>query len=572
MTFLPICAGKTEVRGSVIHERVCAVCVLAALVLAWPAVLPAQIAELDPRIEAQLRDRGSARVVVALDTQQFSLTDPTQRRKQIQGAQTAVLSALPDARVQRFSRAPGFAGRLNREQLEALRADPRVHRIDLDAGGRGGLAQSVPLIGADQLQSLGFRGAGSVVAILDTGFDANHSELAGALTDEACFLDFDGAIDGAGRCPGGSDRQFGAGAATDDQGHGTRVAGIVAARGPVIGPGVAPASQVLAIKVLDDNGPAGTFNFFSELVAALEYILDERPEVDVINLSLGTNQRFTGDCDTDTSFNMLGAEVVAQLNARGTLVVSISQNDGDASTITSPGCLSGVVAVGASDAGDNVWPFSNSSASVDLVAPGVGITTTNRGNRQVTVDGTSFAAPHVSACAAILRSAGVPFGELRQRLTSSPVIVQDTRNGLSFPRLDCLSALQQEFVIGPGVSGTWFETDSPGQGLLVSVLSDDRMLVFWFTYDPDGRPLWLLGDGTFSGGTAELDVIYDPAGPSFGPDFDPDEFVAESWGTFTLRFLSCSEAVFDWASTLTEFGSGQQQLSRLSTTAGLACD
>jgi subtilisin family serine protease len=219
---------------------------------------------------------------------------------------------------------PAFAAvARSREALERMAADPRVRRIDLDVGGTGSLTASVPTIGADHRHTRNNRGAGVVVAILDTGIDTDHPDLADALVHEACFGDNNSSIDGTGFCPNGSDRQTGAGAAEDDAGHGTHVAGIVASNGTVSGAGMAPDASIVAIKVLDNCSLAGCFNAFSEIVAALDYIIaNPQLNVRVISMSLGTSSLFAGACDDSAAYTMAGAAAVNTLRTRSWIRIS----------------------------------------------------------------------------------------------------------------------------------------------------------------------------------------------------------------------------------------------------------
>jgi subtilisin family serine protease len=191
-----------------------------------------------------------------------------------------------DFRVRhKYQAVPALAGKVTETGLSKLVANPNVLRIDLDVGGTGHLIESVPLIRANEQHALGFTGNGVVVAVLDTGIDSGHVDLFDDLIHEECFLDFDGSIDGTGRCPNGSDRQTGAGAAQDGAGHGTATTGIVTSRGTVSSVGVAPDAEIVAIKVLDNTGFAGTFQFVAEIVAALDFIINNRPDVNVVNMS-----------------------------------------------------------------------------------------------------------------------------------------------------------------------------------------------------------------------------------------------------------------------------------------------
>ena len=277
----------------------------------------AQPTVIGPGVLEAVRDRGSARVVVALDVDvddAAAAATPRERlaslRTRVAVAQAGALSSVADHELRvtrRYAAVPAVAGIARSESaLRRLAARPGVRRIDLDVGGTGSLATSVPFIGADARHADGNDGEGVVVAILDTGIDSDHPDLADDVLDQACFGDDDGAIDGAGYCPDGSDRQTGAGAAEDDAGHGTHVAGIVTSRGTVSGAGVAPGAGIVAVKVLDDCSFAGCFSAFSEIVAALDYIIANNATlgVQLINMSLGTSALYDGDCDASTAGNM----------------------------------------------------------------------------------------------------------------------------------------------------------------------------------------------------------------------------------------------------------------------------
>ena len=369
-------------------------------------------------------------------------------RSEVASIQDAVLSTLEpfDFRLKfRYEAVPALAGQVTQAGLNKLVAHPDVRRIDLDVGGTGALANSVPVIDADSWHAKGITGKGVVAAVFDTGIDSDHADLADDLIHQECFLDEDGAINGVGDCPNGSDRQSGAGAAESGLHHGIMTTGIITSRGTISSVGVAPDTQIVSIKMLDDTPPAGIFTFYSELVAALDFIINNRPDVDVINMSLGTDILFTGDCDNTGSFNMAGAAAINTLRANGVISFASSMNNGSGTQMASPACLSNVVSVGATDNADTVAAFTNSNAFLDLMAPGVNITSTGLANGTAAGSGTSFASPHAAGCAALLLEAGVAVtpDEIEARLKASPVAVTDATNGLQFPRIDCFEAGDQ---------------------------------------------------------------------------------------------------------------------------------
>jgi hypothetical protein len=135
--------------------------------------------------------------------------------------------------------------------LEQANGRSDVRRVDLDVGGSGHLAQSVPLIQADKVHALGFTGRGVTVAVLDSGLATTHPDLSDALLSEQCFCTN---ADGTGCCPDGSTQQSGPGSAEDDQGHGTNVTGIITSAGRIAPVGVAPDAGIVAVKVIDSQG------------------------------------------------------------------------------------------------------------------------------------------------------------------------------------------------------------------------------------------------------------------------------------------------------------------------------
>lgn len=432
-------------------------------------------------------------------------------------AAEALVRAVPATEIRlerRFETVPALAATVSPAGLAALLDDPSVLRIDLDLGGEGALAQAVPLIGASALHGSGVTGAGSVVAIVDSGYDASHADLADSLDGEACFCSGSG-----GCCPGGGTSRSGPGSAADDNGHGTHVAGIVTGNGDVAPIGVAPGAKVVAVKVLDaSNG----FCCTSDVVAALDWIAVQRPDVDAVNLSLGTFARFEGECDSATSFTQALAAAVAALRARGIAVFASSGNEGSATTMTAPACLRHVVSVGAVYDGDvgsqavlcppgvvdaatsaeKVTCFTNSNATLDVVAPGAPILGPKLGGGTITYYGTSMASPMVAGCAALIRQAkpSAAVASIETAVRVSPFTGTDVKNGRVFPRLFCPTALAaagadtSPCVRGPQVACllggrfevkvTWRTAGGSGDAAVMSFggqrAESDQSAFYWF--------------------------------------------------------------------------------------------
>lgn len=436
-------------------------------------------------IEA-LRSDGFATIMIALHdptNTEVEYYDLSRLQLTVAEAQESVLSSLNASdflTTNRYRAIPAISGKLFTEfGLAKLSANSYVKRIDLDVGGAGSLGMSVPLIGAGTWHNVGILGQGIVVAVLDSGADTDHSDLAPAIIDQACFLDADGSINGIGYCPNGSDRQYGPGSAEDDAGHGTHVTGIIASRGNRSSPGVAPGVSIVSIKVTTGPTFAGTFFYFSEVVAGLDYILTERPDVQIVNMSLVTNAQFVGNCDNTTAWNMAGAAAINTLRSRGVIAFASSGNRGG-SLMSSPACLSSVVSVGASNNNDTVASFTDSNSTTDLMAPGVGIAAPGMGDSTVQASGTSMASPHAAGCAALLiasREAVTP-DQIETRLKASTPRVYNPRNGLTYPRIECsVKPLASVLLSGP-TAGT---VDLPYQYLAVTnpITATQPISYFW---------------------------------------------------------------------------------------------
>ena len=243
------------------------------------------------------------------------------------------------------------------------------------------------------------------VAILDTGVDTAHPELAHAIAAEADFVNLDGldTTDFIGDISG-YDR-----AAGDEVGHGTHVAGIIAARGQTIPVGVAPSCKLIAVRTLatmrDAGGLVGA-GIVDNINVAIKWAVDQG--ADVINASLGI--RHTGG-------GLPHEEVIAYALARGVTVVAASGNDGSPEKYY-PGALGGVIAVGAGDADGEVADFSSYGAEVSMIAPGTAIISTDTGGGAKMASGTSQAAPFVAGAAALLRAQALRH---EQRITDQDV-------------------------------------------------------------------------------------------------------------------------------------------------------
>jgi len=407
------------------------------LALALAAGLPLQAAQ-------------RVHVVVAVGLPELA----SQSAVSTEAVRAEVMEALDaNAHVVPWGRGPVFAADLEPAELERLRHDPRVRSVSIDNGGQGALLESIPLIGADLAHAQGFDGSGITVAVLDTGIDGNNPDFKGRLVAEQCFCDN---MDGTGCCPNGSVTQSGPGAASDDNGHGTHVSGILAGGGASAPAGVAPRANIIAVKVMDGEN---SFKSFTQIYHALEWIIQKRSDVRVINMSLGSYSLFTSADCTAMALHDGMQQVIGALRQRGVLITASSGNQSSITGTTLPACMADVLGVGATyDAAgrqsafctvsnaqvDEVACFSNSSDAIDVLAPGAVITASKRGGGSIAYAGTSMAAPHVAGAIALMQQASgstltADQAEEILKITGKPVV--DSRTGAEFPRLNVAAAI-----------------------------------------------------------------------------------------------------------------------------------
>jgi len=257
----------------------------------------------------------------------------------------------------------------------------------------------VNAVNAPEAWQAGHTGEGIVVAVIDTGVNYNHSDLNDNIWSNTDEIAGDG-IDNDGN--GFIDDIRGWDFVDDDNnpldsnGHGTLVAGVIAAENNGNGAtGVAPDAQIMPIRVIDGVG-AG--DFFTVL-DGIDYAI--RNGADVINLSVAFE---TGHPDLQAK--------IQQAQAAGVVVVSAAGNDAAESPIF-PAAYSNIagIGVGGSTQGGGIASFSNRAGTgvKDFVlAPGVSVYTTNGGGGFSSVSATSFSTPYVSGVAALVLSAN-PF-------------------------------------------------------------------------------------------------------------------------------------------------------------------
>ena len=377
-----------------------------------------------------------------------------------------------------FRIVPAVAASIPSQAVAALAANPRVALIEADSllyalEYRSTHDWGIGHINADDVhrQATPNRGAGVTVAVLDSGIDCDHLELPQDRCDYGQVLGenfVDSSLETANE-------------ADDDYGHGTHVAGTIAAslnqttEGVV---GVAPEAKLVALKTLDSSGSGS----WSRHIAAIEHVWNGgTPLVDIVNMSIGR-----GDYSSTAELAMQRAY------ESGILLVAAAGNSGKCSgrgtNIAYPALFESVIAVAAVDSGNSRPCWSSTGDKVELTAPGVsvfstwpkGMSSSYRDPQPVCEDGdgdavadcyykygsgTSMSSPHVAGTAALVLAAGIKdsdglhgrANEVRDRLAATATDLgtagRDPQHGYGL--VDAAAAVALTDVGGGG------ETNSP---------------------------------------------------------------------------------------------------------------
>jgi subtilisin len=354
----------------------------------------------------------------------------------------------------------GFSAELPPAAVEALARNPVVSYVERDqvmeafaqtvpTGVRRMYADTVRARDGKRLIDGNDERVDVDVAVIDTGIDLDHPDLN---------------VVGRTDCSGGSPFKASCsdGVGDDGNGHGTHVAGTVAALDNGIGVvGVAPGARLVAVKVLGDNGSGWN----SGIIAGVDWVTKNAGTIDVANMSLGGGNS-TALCDA-----------IARSVGKG-VVYAVAAGNSDANAASySPANCPDVITVSAladfdgapggtaaptcrSDQDDTLADFSNWGSTVEIAAPGACILSTWSGGGYATISGTSMASPHVAGAAALLKASGVTSAAaVREALLSNGNLAwtDDSGDGFKERLLDVSNTL----VFAPRVVGG-SSTPTPG--------------------------------------------------------------------------------------------------------------
>lgn len=327
-----------------------------------------------------------------------------------------VLDSIPARRTYLVSFRPtardrAVANKLDRDQRtvwaelnyadRAPEGSPRyVYRSSPSAPTDPNTAYAPELLGVPDASCV--TGAGTTVAVVDTGVQPDHPAFSGNVLP--------------GRNVLGNNDQTADDGSGPMSGHGTHVAGIVDQ--------VAPGARILPIKALDDNGVGDAFY----LAKALDYAGTRN--ADVVNLSLGT-----------TFDSRAVGEAVAATIGRGDLIVAAAGNSGAPSPLEYPASIPQVLSVASTDQNDRRSDFSSHNTAVDISAPGTEIVSAFPGNEYRTWSGTSMATPWVSGAVALLFDNNLTQGQVGQQLKRTADDVEGNAAGMGEGRLNVGAAV-----------------------------------------------------------------------------------------------------------------------------------
>ncbi len=353
-----------------VNPFVLGVCLLAsaALFSACDAIDPAANVPTEEQALQKNGDIIPGQYIVVLDAQSLG--------KNAAVALTSILEEEKVAPIFRYTESVyGFAAAMSDEQAQRLASDPRVRRVEPDrlitlgkpskGGGGSNPAQTTPW-GISRIG--GSRdGTGKTAWIIDSGIDLDHPDLNVDTGKSRTFI------------TSGRDAR----SADDGNGHGTHVAGTVAARNNSIGVvGVAAGATVVAVKVLNAQGSGS----YSGVIAGINYVAGAARSGDVANMSLGGPVSQALD------------DAVVAAAAKGIRFALAAGNETDDASNHSPARAehANIRTVSAIGQNDCLASFSNFGGPVDVAAPGVGVQSTYKDGGYASLSGTSMASPHVA--------------------------------------------------------------------------------------------------------------------------------------------------------------------------------
>ncbi|MDQ1064922.1 S8 family serine peptidase [Streptomyces canus] len=389
----------------------------------------------------------------------------------------------------------------------AKRLGEGIDKIWLDGKVGASLDVSVPQIGAPQVWKSGYDGKGVKVAVLDTGVDAGHPDLAGKIGETKSFVPDQAVQDG--------------------HGHGTHVASTIVGSGAASEgrrKGVAPGADLLIGKVLNNAGQGQD----SWIIAGMEWAA--RSGAKIVSMSLGGTASGPSDVLSET---------VDELSAStGTLFVIAAGNSGPSEqTVGTPGIADSALTVGAVDKSDKLASFSSRGPRIgdfavkpEITAPGAAITAARAAGTTMgtpvddyytTSSGTSMATPHVAGAAALVAQAHPDWTGQQIKQALATTAKTNTVNSVfeqGDGRVDAVGAVHQGVFATPTLSfGTYEQddTEADSKDITYTNTTDKAVELKVSSSLPDAAP---NADTVTvpAKGTATVSVTVDPAEEATG--------------------------------------------------------
>ncbi|MGW4851400.1 S8 family serine peptidase [Streptomyces sp. NPDC004288] len=385
-------------------------------------------------------------------------------------------------------------------------------KVWLDGRVRAAMAESNAQIGTPKAWEAGLTGKGVKVAVLDSGADLAHPDLAGRVTESRSFIE-------------GQE-------VADRNGHGTHVSSTVGGSGAASGgeeKGVAPGATLAVGKVLSDEGSGSE----SQIIAGMEWAAKD-VDAKIVSMSLGSSEPSDGTDPMAQAVDTLSAET-------GALFVIAAGNSGSPGSIGSPGAADSALTVGAVDSADRAAYFTSQGPRFgdqglkpDLSAPGVDILAARSqlvagSGPYTTMSGTSMATPHVAGVAALLAEKHPDWtgAQLKNALMSSSKTLDATAYELGAGRVDVAAAIAADLTAtGSADLGftSWpYEESKPVTRTVTYTNSSDAPVALSLTVEGMPAGVAALADTTLTvpaHGTASTTVTADgakaPVGRSSG--------------------------------------------------------
>ncbi|WNR44331.1 S8 family peptidase [Paenibacillus roseipurpureus] len=273
----------------------------------------------------------------------------------------------PDTKLKGFSSSTRIEAdtKLTLTKLRSGKRVPKRASILSNSHART-IPWGVDQIGAPEIWSKSV-GQNIHIGVVDTGIDFKHPDLKNSISSGINLLN----------------RRL---LPQDDNGHGTHIAGTIAATGRYSGIiGVAPKAIIHPVKAFDHNGSA----YVSDIIAGIDWCVQN--DLDIINMSFGMK-----------TYNPSLEQAVLNAYYQGKVIVASSGNDGKKKSIDYPARFPQVVSVGATNRLGKIAPFSNRGAEIDIYAPGERVYSAWLGGKYNELSGTSMATAHVSGVIALM--------------------------------------------------------------------------------------------------------------------------------------------------------------------------